>query len=77
MMARSPVLRDLRDDSSDRTGQRLVVILKRDAQPRVVLNQPFKYANCRTTSVPTCSRLLTAFRHSASTTHTNWIGHPA
>ena len=34
---------DLRDDSSDRTGQRLVVILKRDAQPRVVLNQLFKH----------------------------------
>ncbi|NQU37451.1 MAG: DNA gyrase subunit A [Actinobacteria bacterium] len=34
---------DLRDDSSDRTGQRLVVILKRDAQPRVVLNQLYKH----------------------------------
>ena len=34
---------DLRDDSSDRTGQRLVVILKRDAQPKVVLNQLYKH----------------------------------
>ncbi len=34
---------DLRDDSSSRTGQRLVVILKRDAQPRVVLNQLYKH----------------------------------
>ncbi|KAK0330434.1 hypothetical protein LTR94_032879, partial [Friedmanniomyces endolithicus] len=29
---------DIRDDSSARTGQRLVIVLKRDAQPRVVMN---------------------------------------
>ncbi|MFZ1853536.1 MAG: DNA gyrase subunit A, partial [Candidatus Nanopelagicales bacterium] len=40
---------DLRDDSSDRTGQRLVVILKRDAQPRVVLNQLFKHTQLQDT----------------------------
>src|SRR4051794_40696672 len=34
---------DVRDDSSGRTGQRLVVILKRDAVARVVLNNLFKH----------------------------------
>ncbi|HZJ04284.1 MAG TPA: DNA gyrase subunit A [Nocardioidaceae bacterium] len=34
---------DVRDDSSSRTGQRLVVILKRDAVARVVLNNLFKH----------------------------------
>ncbi len=34
---------DIRDDTSGRTGQRLVVILKRDAQPRVVLNNLYKH----------------------------------
>ncbi len=34
---------DVRDDSSARTGQRLVIVLKRDAQPRVVMNQLYKH----------------------------------
>src|SRR4051794_13884567 len=34
---------DVRDDTSGRTGQRLVVILKRDAVARVVLNNLFKH----------------------------------
>ncbi|RRD45295.1 DNA gyrase subunit A [Tessaracoccus sp. OH4464_COT-324] len=34
---------DIRDDSSARTGQRLVIVLKRDAQPRVVLNNLYKH----------------------------------
>ena len=34
---------DVRDDSSSRTGRRLVVILKRDAVPRVVLNNLYKH----------------------------------
>ncbi|HEX6249195.1 MAG TPA: DNA gyrase subunit A [Nocardioidaceae bacterium] len=34
---------DVRDDSSGRTGQRLVVVLKRDAVARVVLNNLFKH----------------------------------
>ncbi len=34
---------DIRDDSSSRTGQRLVIVLKRDAQPRVVLNNLYKH----------------------------------
>jgi DNA gyrase subunit A len=34
---------DVRDDSSSRTGQRLVVVLKRDAVARVVLNNLYKH----------------------------------
>ena len=34
---------DIRDDTSARTGQRLVIVLKRDAQPRVVMNNLFKH----------------------------------
>ena len=34
---------DIRDDTSARTGTRLVVVLKRDAQPRVVMNNLYKH----------------------------------
>ncbi|MDR1711074.1 MAG: DNA gyrase subunit A [Propionibacteriaceae bacterium] len=34
---------DIRDDSSGRTGQRLVIVLKRDAVPRVVMNNLYKH----------------------------------
>ena len=39
---------DVRDDSSGRTGQRLVVVLKRDAVARVVLNNLFKHTELQT-----------------------------
>ncbi len=41
-------IRDVRDES-DRSGIRMVVILKQDAQPKKVLNQLFKYTNMQTT----------------------------
>jgi len=34
---------DIRDETSDRTGQRLVVVLKRDAVAKVVLNNLYKH----------------------------------
>ncbi|MEZ5087207.1 MAG: DNA gyrase subunit A [Tessaracoccus sp.] len=34
---------DIRDDTSARTGLRIVVVLKRDAQPRVVMNNLYKH----------------------------------
>jgi DNA gyrase subunit A len=34
---------DIRDETSGRTGQRLVIVLKKDAVARVVLNNLFKY----------------------------------
>ncbi|TIC83012.1 DNA gyrase subunit A [Nocardioides sp. GY 10127] len=39
---------DVRDDTSSRTGQRLVVVLKRDAVARVVLNNLFKHTELQT-----------------------------
>jgi DNA gyrase subunit A len=40
---------DVRDDTSARTGQRLVIVLKRDAQPRVVMNQLYKHTQLQDT----------------------------
>ncbi|MGH3413425.1 MAG: DNA gyrase subunit A [Marmoricola sp.] len=39
---------DVRDDTSSRTGQRLVVVLKRDAVARVVMNNLFKHTELQT-----------------------------
>jgi len=40
---------DLRDESSGRTGQRLVLLLKRDAVPKVVLNNLYKHTQLQET----------------------------
>src|ERR1700712_4256196 len=40
---------DIRDNTSSRTGQQLVIVLKRDAQPRVVLNNLFKHTQLQDT----------------------------
>ncbi len=40
---------DVRDDTSARTGLRLVVVLKRDAQPRVVMNNLYKHTQLQDT----------------------------
>jgi len=40
---------DIRDDSSARTGQRLVIVLKRDAVARVVLNNLYKHTQLQDT----------------------------
>src|SRR4051794_28554624 len=40
---------EMRDDTSARTGQRLVIVLKRDAQPRVVLNNLYKHTQLQDT----------------------------
>ena len=40
---------DIRDNTSARTGQQLVIVLKRDAQPRVVLNNLFKHTQLQDT----------------------------
>ncbi len=39
---------DVRDDTSGRTGQRLVIVLKRDAVARVVLNNLLKHTELQT-----------------------------
>ena len=40
---------DLRDETSGRTGQRLVLVLKRDAVPKVVLNNLYKHSQLQQT----------------------------
>ncbi|MDR1151954.1 MAG: DNA gyrase subunit A [Bifidobacteriaceae bacterium] len=40
---------DLRDETSGRTGQRLVIVLKRDAVPKVVLNNLYKHTQLQET----------------------------
>jgi DNA gyrase subunit A len=40
---------DIRDDSSSRTGQRLVIVLKRDAIAKVVLNNLYKHTQLQDT----------------------------
>ena len=40
---------DIRDETSGRTGQRLVIVLKRDATPKVVLNNLYKHTQLQTT----------------------------
>ncbi len=40
---RLPGIADIRDESSGRTGQRLVIVLKRDAVAKVVLNNLYKH----------------------------------
>ncbi|MYS20410.1 DNA gyrase subunit A [Streptomyces sp. DvalAA-14] len=39
---------DVRDETSSRTGQRLVIVLKRDAVAKVVLNNLFKHTDLQT-----------------------------
>ena len=41
-------IRDVRDES-DRSGMRLVIILKQDAQPKKVLNALYKHTQMQTT----------------------------
>ena len=40
---------DMRDETSGRTGQRLVLVLKRDAVPKVVLNDLYKHSQLQQT----------------------------
>ena len=40
---------DIRDETSGRTGQRLVIVLKRDAVAKVVLNNLYKHTQLQTT----------------------------
>ena len=68
---------DLRDDSSDRTGQRLVVILKRDAQPKVVLNQLYKHTQLQDTFGCNMLALVDGVPRTLTLDQfvTHWIGH--
>jgi DNA gyrase subunit A len=68
---------DLRDETSDRAGQRLVIVLKRDAVAKVVLNNLYKHTQLQETfganmlalvdGVPRTLRLDQMIRH--------WVNH--
>ena len=68
---------DVRDETSDRTGQRLVIVLKRDAVAKVVLNNLYKHTQLQETfganmlalvdGVPRTLRLDQVIRH--------WVTH--
>src|SRR5947207_998631 len=68
---------DVRDESSDRTGQRLVIVLRRDAVAKVVLNNLYKHTQLQETfganmlalvdGVPRTLRLDQLVRH--------WVTH--
>ena len=68
---------DVRDETSDRTGQRLVITLKRDAVAKVVLNNLYKHTQLQETfganmlalvdGVPRTLRLDQMIRH--------WVAH--
>ena len=68
---------DIRDETSGRTGQRLVIVLKRDAVAKVVLNNLYKHTQLQTTSAPTCSRWSTACRARCRSTAfiRHWVDH--
>ncbi len=46
---RVPGIADMRDETSGRTGQRLVIVLKRDAVAKVVLNNLYKHTQLQDT----------------------------
>jgi DNA gyrase subunit A len=68
---------DVRDETSDRTGQRLVIVLKRDAVAKVVLNNLYKHTQLQETfganilalvdGIPRTLRLDQMIRH--------WVTH--
>lgn len=68
---------DLRDDSSSRTGLRLVVILKKDAQPKVVLNQLFKHTQLQDTFGANMLALVDGVPRTLTLDQfiTHWISH--
>jgi DNA gyrase subunit A len=74
---RVPGIADVRDETSGRTGQRLVIVLKRDAVAKVVLNNLYKHTQLQETfganmlalvdGVPRTLRLDQMVRH--------WVTH--
>lgn len=65
---------DVRDETSSRTGQRLVIVLKRDAVAKVVLNNLYKHTDLQSTSAPTCWRSSTASRARCPWTRSSGTG---
>ena len=68
---------DIRDDSSSRTGQRLVIVLKRDAIARVVLNNLYKHTQLQQTFGANMVALVDGVPRTLSLHEfvTHWIAH--
>jgi DNA gyrase subunit A len=68
---------DVRDDSSGRTGQRLVVVLKRDAVARVVLNNLLKHTELQTNFSANMLALVDGVPRTLSIDQfiSNWVEH--
>ncbi len=68
---------DVRDDTSDRTGQRLVVVLKRDAVARVVLNNLLKHTELQTNFSANMLALVDGVPRTLSVDQfiSNWVEH--
>ena len=68
---------DVRDDTSDRTGQRLVVVLKRDAVARVVLNNLLKHTELQTNFSANMLALVDGVPRTLSIDQfiSNWVDH--
>ncbi|HEU5036087.1 MAG TPA: DNA gyrase subunit A [Nocardioides sp.] len=68
---------DVRDDTSDRTGQRLVVVLRRDAVARVVLNNLLKHTELQTNFSANMLALVDGVPRTLSIDQfiSNWVGH--
>ena len=68
---------EVRDDTSDRTGQRLVVILRRDAVARVVLNNLLKHTELQTNFSANMLALVDGVPRTLSIDAfiANWVAH--
>jgi DNA gyrase subunit A len=68
---------DIRDETSGRTGQRLVVVLKRDAVARVVLNNLYKYTQLQENFGANMLALVDGVPRTLSLDGfiTNWVTH--
>lgn len=68
---------DVRDDTSSRTGQRLVVVLKRDAVARVVLNNLFKHTELQTNFSANMLALVDGVPRTLTIDQfiSNWVAH--
>nr|WP_218876747.1 DNA gyrase subunit A [Nocardioides marinisabuli] len=68
---------DVRDDTSDRTGQRLVVVLRRDAVARVVLNNLLKHTELQTNFSANMLALVDGVPRTLSIDAfiSNWVAH--
>ena len=68
---------DVRDDSSGRTGQRLVIVLKRDAVARVVLNNLLKHTELQTNFSANMLALVDGVPRTLTVDQfiSNWVAH--